>query len=301
MELVWNRLHIFPIEILLDKCDLLHSWDYIQPPTRKAKIVTTIHDLTPLKFPQYQHPSTIRAYKRGLRWVKKEAAAVIADSKSTKNDIVNILKIPKKKVHVVYLAAPEEYHNFRKMPENTRNAAIRDIKEKYGIQGEYILCVGTQEPRKNLQRTIQSYAILKMEQQLVVSGRFGWGERIKPVPGVKLIGLVEKKDLPALYAGASLFLYPSLYEGFGLPVLEAMAAGCPVLTSDRGSLAEIAGDAAATVNPESTEAIASGIRVALERSEELRSKGILQSEKFSWDETAKQTLAVYKKVEVSGK
>lgn len=296
MEILWNRLHILPVEILIGKCDIVHTWDYIQPPTKKAKIVTTIHDLTPLKFPQHHLPTTRAAYKAGLRWVRKEAQAIIADSQSTKDDIIKLLGVAKNKVHVVYLAAPDEYHEFRKRLENTRNSAVREVKEKYGIKGEYLLIVGTSEPRKNIQRSIEAYAILKMEQELVIAGRFGWGEKIKPVTGVKPIGFVEKKDLPALYAGASLFLYPSLYEGFGLPVLEAMAVGCPVLTSDRGSLAEIVGDAATTVNPESAEAIAFGIRVALERSEELRVKGITQSEKFSWDETARQTLAVYGKV-----
>ncbi|OGY18471.1 MAG: hypothetical protein A2900_03585 [Candidatus Chisholmbacteria bacterium RIFCSPLOWO2_01_FULL_50_28] len=293
MELLWNMLHILPVETLTGSCDIVHTWDYIQPPTKKAKIVTTIHDLTPLKFPKQHLPATRAAYKAGLRWVKKEAAAVIADSVATKQDIVEILNIPEKKVVVVYLAAPPEFSEFRKAMENTRNTTVREVKEKYGIQKEYLLSVGTHEPRKNIQRTIEAYSILQLDQELVIAGRFGWGEKITPVPGVKPIGFVENKDLPALYAGASLFLYPSLYEGFGLPVLEAMAVGCPVLTSDRGSLAEIAGSAAATVNPESAEAIAFGIRVALERSEELRAKGIAQAEKFSWDETARQTLKVY--------
>lgn len=296
MEILWNRLHILPVEILTGDCDVVHTWDYIQPPTRKAKIVTTIHDLTPLKFPEHHHPATRAAYQAGLRWVKKDASAIIADSQSTKDDIIKLLGVSKKKVHVVYLAAPDEYHEFRKRLENTRNTAVREVKEKYGIRGEYLLIVGAHEPRKNIQRVIEAYGILKMDQEFVIAGRFGWGEKVRPLAGVKLVGFVEGKDLPALYAGASLFMYPSLYEGFGLPVLEAMAVGCPVVTSDRGSLAEIVGDAAVAVNPESVEAIASGIRVALERSDELRAKGIAQAEKFSWDETARQTLAVYGKV-----
>lgn len=295
-ELVWNKLHVFPIEKLIGKCDLLHAWDYIQPPTEKAKLVTTIHDLTPLKFPKHQHPRTLSAYKSGLRWVEKQAAAVIADSYSTKEDIVKLLKIPEKKVHVVYLAAPQEFHAFRAQHENTQDMSIDQVKRKYGIEGEYILSVGTQEPRKNLNRTIKAYELLQMDKPLVIAGRFGWGRRLRPVKGVKLVGFVGKSDLPAFYAGASCFVYPSLYEGFGLPVLEAMAVGCPVVTSDRGSLREIAGEAAVEVNPESIEAIAFGIRVALERGEELREKGIAQAQKYTWEATARKTLEVYEKI-----
>lgn len=114
--------------------------------------------------------------------------------------------------------------------------------------------------------------------------------------GVRLLGFVPDEDLPALYAGASCFLYPSLYEGFGLPVLEAMAVGCPVLTSDRGSLKEVAGEAAVEVNPESVEAIAFGIKVALEKKSELSAKGIIQAQRFSWEQTAARTMTVYESV-----
>jgi glycosyltransferase involved in cell wall biosynthesis len=292
-EILWNRLHVLPVESLIGEFDLLHAWDYIHPPTQKAKIITTIHDLTPIKFPEHQHPRTIAAYKSGLNWVKKEATAIIADSHSTKQDIVDILKISEKKVHVVYLAAPRQFSNFRTIVENTRNMAIDRARKKFEIEGDYLLSVGTQEPRKNLQNTIKAYEALNIDQPLVIIGRFGWGQKIKPSKGVKLLGFVPDEDLPPLYAAASCFIYPSLYEGFGLPVLEAMAIGCPVVTSDRGSLKEVAGDAAILVNPESVEAIAFGIKVALERAQELSEKGIAQARKFSWEQTAAETMKVY--------
>lgn len=295
-EFIWNKLHIFPIERLIGKCDILHAWDYIQPPTQKAKIVTTIHDLTPLKFPEHQHPRTLAAYKQGLRWVKEEAAVVITDSYSTKQDVIELLKIPEEKIQVIYLAAPQDFHEFRRRHENTRDLSIDLVKRKYGIEGEYILSVGTQEPRKNLERTIMAFKALGLEKSLVIAGPYGWGKKVQPVKGVKVLGFLPSFDLPPLYAGASCFVYPSLYEGFGLPVLEALAVGCPVVTSDRGSLKEVGGGAAVEVNPESVEAIAFGIKVALERGKELSEKGIIQAQKFSWEETARQTLEVYEKV-----
>lgn len=292
-ELIWNKLHIFPVERLIGKCDVLHSWDYIQPPTQKAKIVTTIHDLTPLKFPEQQHPRTLTAYKQGLNWVKKEAAAVITDSYSTRQDIIELLQIPEEKIQVVYLAAPRDFHEFRSRHENTRDLSIDLVKRKYGIEGGYILSLGTQEPRKNLERSIRAHEALGTEMTLVIAGRYGWGKKVEPAPGVKVLDFVPTSDIPALYAGASCFVYPSLYEGFGLPVLEAMAVGCPVVTSDRGSLSEVAGEAAIKVNPESVEAIAFGIRTALQRGAELREKGIEQAQRFSWENTAAMTMGIY--------
>ena len=296
MDIVWNRLHVFPVERLIGDCDLLHSWDYIQPPTRKAKIVTTIHDLTPMLFPKHHLPKTVSVYKAGLKWVEREAEAVIADSLATKADLLKLTKIPEDNIHVIYLAAADAFQEFRLRQANTKDVSIEQVRNKYGIKGDYSLSVGTLEPRKNVERSVQAFKIASADQTLVVAGHSGWGRDIKPAPGVLMIGYVPDADLPPLYAGASCFLYPSLYEGFGLPVLEAMAVGTPVVTSDRGSLKEIAGDAAVTVNPESVEAIAFGINVALKRRDELSQKGIKQAQQFSWELTAAQTLEVYEKI-----
>lgn len=295
-NLIWNRLHVLKIERLIGPIDVFHAWDYIQPPTQKAKLVTTIHDLTPILFPKQHHPRTVSAYQAGINWVKKQANAVIADSIATKEDIINLLKIPEENIHVIYLAASRVFHEFREKHANTRDMSIEQVKKKYAIAGEYILCVGTQEPRKNLERAVKAYEALGTEQQLIIVGRFGWGRKIRPVRGVKILGYVPGVDLPPLYAGASCFLYPSLYEGFGLPLLEAMAVGTPVVTSDRGSIKEVAGNVAVTVNPESVEAIAFGINVALKRGKELSQKGVLHSQTFSWERTALQTLEVYEKI-----
>lgn len=296
MELIWNKYHIWSVESLIGDCDVYHSWDYIQPPTKKAKIVTTIHDLTPLKFPEYQHPRTIAAYKQGLKWVKKEASAVITDSLSTKKDIIEMLKIPEDKIYVIYLAVPDEFHQFRERFDELGKTSIARIKQAYGIEGDYLLYVGTQEPRKNLERVIKAFELIKSDTTLVIAGNFGWGKKMQSTKGVKAIGYVDKQDLPALYAGASCFIYPSLYEGFGLPVLEAMAVGCPVVTSYKGSLAEIADDAAVLVNPEKVDAIAFGIEAALNNRKTLIINGLDRVKKFSWDKSARETMEVYERV-----
>lgn len=293
MELIWNKWHLFPVESFIGACDLVHSWDFIQPPTKKARIVTTIHDLTPLIYPSHQHPRTVKAYKQGLKWVKKNSAMIIADSLSTKKDIMEILKIPERKIQVIYLGVSDIYHDFRSKMNQDGGSMIKRVKEKYEIKRDYLLFVGTQEPRKNLKKVVEAYDAFSSDFDMVIAGNIGWGRKTPQVSGVKLIGYVSEKDLPALYAGASCFIYPSLYEGFGLPVLEAMAVGCPVVTSDRGSLSEVAGDAAVLVNPEKTDAIAFGIESAINNSKILKDKGIKQAQKFSWDQTAQQTLAVY--------
>jgi glycosyltransferase involved in cell wall biosynthesis len=297
MEIIWNKMHILPVELLVGDCQVIHTWDYIQAPTKNAAVVTTIHDLTPIKFPSYQHPRTISSYKSGLHWIEREKSTVITDSESTKNDILSNSKIPKDRIHVIYLAAGEEFKNFRTKKENIKKSSLEKVKEKYDIQSEYLLSVGTQEPRKNLRRIIEAFRTLNSNYSLVIAGKYGWGETIKPARGVKSVSYVSEKDLPPLYAGATCLIYPSLYEGFGLPVVEAMAIGCPVVTSDRGSLKEIAGDAAVIVNPEDVSSIASGVKSAIRNRDQLVNKGLAQANKFSWEKTASQTLEVYESLE----
>lgn len=296
MGLLWNNLHKFPVETLVGDCDIVHSWDYIQPPTKRAKIVTTIHDLTPIKFPALQHRKTISAYKAGLRWVKKEAVAIVTDSESTKKDIEDLLKIPNGKIHVIYLAASKKFHEFQHRNESRNGILLQQVLNKYDIKGNYILSVGTREPRKNIKRVIEAHQKMDLQHKLVIVGKYGWGSEHKTSEKVKILGFVPNRDLPALYLGASCMVYPSLYEGFGLPVLEAMAVGCPVVTSKRGSLKEITEDAAIHVDPESVQSIAFGINTALMSASKLSQNGKTQAKKFSWEKTARETIKVYESV-----
>ncbi len=295
MEILWNKLHVVPVEVFTGDLDVFHAWDYLQPPVRKAKVVTTIHDLTTIKFPLYHHESTVEAQNSRLRWVRREADIILADSLATKRDIVDLLGIPENKVKVVYLAAGEQFKKFKDQSEKLKVAEIERIRKKYGIDGEYFISVGTLEPRKNLKRVIEAFGQLStINHQLVIVGRAGWGENLPQANNVKLLGLVMDEDLPGLYAGAAGLIYPSLYEGFGLPVLEAMTVGCPVLTSDRGSLEEIAGKAAVLVDPENLESIVWGIESLIKDREKLIVRGLKRAKNFSWKKTAAETLSIYK-------
>jgi len=298
MEILWNKLHVIPVETFTGDLDVFHAWDYLQPPVRKAKIVTTIHDLTTIKFPLYHHKSTVEAQTHRLRWVRREADIVLADSLATKKDIIELLGIPEEKIKVVYLAAGEQFREFRVQSSGFRETEIGSIKKKYGIDGEYFISVGTLEPRKNLRRVIEAFSGVRSQEfgirNLVVVGKSGWGENLPKANNVNFLGLVEDDDLPGLYAGSAGLIYPSLYEGFGLPVLEAMTVGCPVLTSDRGSLEEVAGKAAVLVDPENIESIVWGIESLRKDREKLIAKGLKRSENFSWEKTVAETLSIYK-------
>lgn len=263
-ETVWNRLHKLPVEQLIGQVDVFHAWDWQQPPKRTAKMVTTIHDLTVLKFPHHQHPKTVAVHLRRLRWVIQEADAIIADSQATKNDISAFLHIPEDKIHVVYLAAGNQFN-----PPTSQE--IVKIRQKYNLPTEFVLTANLSDPRKNAQLVIKA----------------------SPLPVFSLTGTIPTPDLPALYAAASAFVFPSLYEGFGLPILEAMSVGCPVVTSNRGSLKEIAGEAAILVDPENVASITSGIKVAISKRQALIKQGFQQAQKFSWENTAKQTMEIY--------
>lgn len=288
-EVVWNKFHALPIDRLVKNLDLFHAWDWQQPPKGKLKIITTIHDLTPLKFSSSHHQKTITVQKRRLNHVVAEADAIICDSNATRDDVIKLLKLDPQKLHTVYLAAGSE---FSPIP----NRQVQQIQQKYKLN-KYILSVGTQEPRKNLKNTIKAFEILnEPDYTLVIAGKFGWGEKAKPQANIKVLGFVPQSDLPALFAGAQCFVYPSLYEGFGLPVLEAMSCGCPVVTSDKGSLKEIAENAAILVNPQKPQSIAAAIKTAISSSEQLTKLGFKQAQKFSWEKTARATLKVYKDI-----
>ena len=300
MEFLWNDLHIMPVERLTGPLDVFHAWDYLQPPVSKAKIVTTVHDLTTLKFPMYHHPSTVDAQKHRLRWVKKDARLVIADSLATKQDLIELLGFSEDQIVVIYLAAGKQFSEFRRRSQAFREEDIVRVKTYFGLEGRYILSLGTIEPRKNLKRVIDAFALFRERNTdidtLVIAGQVGWGEELLPEEKVKIIGKIPPSDLPALYAGAEALVYASLYEGFGLPVLEAMAMGCPVVVSDRGSLKEVAGNAAVLVDPEDIDSIAFGIETALTHRTRLIGKGLKHESKFSWQKTARETLGVYRQV-----
>ncbi len=293
LHILWNQLHVFPVEKLTGSIDIFHSSDWTQPPTL-AKKITTIHDLTTLRCPESQHPQIIKIQKARLNQVKKEADLILCDSLSTKKDVVKLLKIPSKKIKVVYLAVDKIFK-----PEKDKNK-IKKTRQKYKIPGDYILSVATREPRKNLKSTIEAFLKLKPKNlKLVLVGKYGWGKDIHSQKNILKIGFVPKEDLPLLYSGAKVFVYPSLYEGFGLPVLESLSCGCPVVTSNLSSLPEITSKAAILVNPQNTKEISKAIYTILYNTKlaaEFTEKGLKQAKKFSWKKTATETLKAYEEL-----
>lgn len=297
---IWNKLHLINIESIIGKIDIFHSSDWLQPPTA-AKKVTTVHDLIIYKFPEVSHPYIVETQTKRMFWVKRECDKILADSLATKNDLINVLHFAEGKIDVVYPGIDEIF-------KPVSSEEKKRIKQRYDLFDDYILTVGTVEPRKNLATVLQAFerflrhpliSTKKILPQLVIVGKSGWGEKIKDTKYIKSLGFVKKEDLPGLYSAATFFVYPSIYEGFGLPVLEAMACSTPVIVSDRGSLKEVAADSALFVDYQSAEDI--GIKMTqLYIDDNLRlnytEKGKKNTARFNWIKTAKEVKAVYEKI-----
>lgn len=297
LDILWNKFHIVPIETFVGKVDVFHCSDWTQPPSKRAKLVTTIHDLSFLRWPETAHPKVLAAQKRRLKWVEKEADAVIAVSQATKDEIVELTDIPEDKITVIYEAIPADAEIFASRYSKL-TPSVRDIKKPY------ILASGSQAPRKNIKKLLKAFSIVRLSNgsivkntKLVITGRYELQEKLPK--GVITTGFLEREDLLALMNQAEAFVYPSLYEGFGLPILEAFALETPVVTSNCSSMKEIAGNAAVLVEPKAVESIAEGIKKVLEDKDlqkKLIKMGKNRLDDFSWEKTASQTLEVYKQV-----
>ncbi len=285
-DFIWNKLHIINIERLIGDTDVFHSSDWSQPPTRSFK-VTTIHDLVPLKYPKLSHPRIVSVHKARIKWILKEVDRIIVPSKATLEDSVKI-GMDIEKIRVIPEAVDPIFKPAKKVD-------IERLKRKYRISGNYLLSVGV-SPRKNTDRIIESYGKIKAEasMKLVLVGN-----KYVDLPderGVIYLGHVPQSELPILYSGAEAFVYPSLYEGFGLPILEAFLCRTPVVTSNLGSMKEVAGKSAVLVDPYNIESITEGVRYAIANKNDFIKKGLIQAKRFSWKETAEKTLKVYQEV-----
>jgi glycosyltransferase involved in cell wall biosynthesis len=297
---IWNDYHVINVETLIGKIDVFHSSDWIQPPSF-AKKVTTIHDMVVYKYPELSHPLIVATHKKRLVHVKNECDAVITDSEASKEDLINILKFDERKIEVISPGISGQF-----IPATNEEKTI--LQRKYSLNNDYVLAVGTIEPRKNLKSVISAYekftrhsliSSRKKGMDLVIAGNSGWESDLKNNEHIRFLGFVPDIDMRALYSAADLFVYPSFYEGFGFPVLEAMACGCPVITSDRGSLKEVAKDAALLVDPYSTDDLSHKmvqLIIDLKLKSEMIKKGLINVEKYTWEKTAKKTLSVYKKI-----
>jgi glycosyltransferase involved in cell wall biosynthesis len=280
---------------LLGELDLVHATSAAVPPARGRPLVATVHDVAFRRFPE-AYPAGGRRFHERATWIAvREAARVLVPSAATARDLADLYGLEPARVTVTPLGADPP-------PEPLDPAPARRLLRRLGVPGPFLLAVGTLEPRKNLARLVAAFAEAAAElheHHLVVVGPAGWGRALPsgPPARVALAGAVDEATLHGLYAAADGLAYPSLYEGFGLPVLEAMAHGTPVLTSDRSSLPELAGDAALLVDPTDTSAIAKGL-VELVGDRELRERlataGPRRAAAFTWPATAAVTWAAYR-------
>lgn len=263
-------------------------------------VVISIMDLSYIHFPQMFKKSDLFQLKNWTSYSVKKAKKILTISRTSKNDIIKEYEIEPRRVVITYPGV-----KMKNPKPKAQNPKL--LRDKYGIRGEYILFVGTLQPRKNLVRLIEAFSKITPEVKLVIVGKKGWlYEEILAAPKkfgvedrVKFLDFVAEEDLPILYQNALCFVLPSLYEGFGLPILEAMANGCPVVTSNVSSLPEAGGEGALYVNPEDVDDITQKIKLILEDKklrEELVEKGYKQVKKFSWEKTARETLKVLEEV-----
>jgi glycosyltransferase involved in cell wall biosynthesis len=292
-------------ELRRNPVDVLHV-QFTAPPFSPCPVVVSIHDLSFEHLPETFKWRSRKQLRITVRRSAREASQVIALSEYARKDIISTYHVSPDKISAIPLAAPAHFRPIRNEEE------LQRVRQTYGIEGEYMLSVGTIQPRKNLSRLVAAYSRLRWANpevklpKLVLAGKCAWlyDETLRTIKELKITdsvimtGYVPETDLPALYSGALCFIYPSYFEGFGLPPLEAMKCGAPVIVGDRTSLPEVVGNAALLVDPFDVEALAKAIETVMGDSNlraELSVKGLARAKLFDWRETARQTLAVYKK------
>jgi glycosyltransferase involved in cell wall biosynthesis len=300
---LWYRLRFpIPVQVFTGRLDLFHSPDFVLPPiSGDISTLLTVHDLSFIHFPHAFPPTLVDYLNRVVPWSVARATHILADSNSTKMDLEQYWAVPQEKITVLYSGVSEEYLPVK---DPVRLAQVRDI---YDLgKSPYLLSVGTVQPRKNFQMLVKAFAPIarRHPHNLFIAGGKGWLEdemmaeasRQGVADRVRFLGFVADENLPALYSGSSLFLFPSLYEGFGLPVLEAMACGVPTIISNSSSLPEVGGDAALQLGPELPEAWSEGMDQVLSDevlADSLTEAGFIQVQRFNWTMAARKLLAVY--------
>ena len=271
-------LGALPAKARLDRVDVLHCPTQRAPVRSPVPLVVTFHDLAVLRHPKTFNRWTRRYSRRALPRVARAATRLIAVSEFTKRELLELLDVPDEKVRVVPNAVGKPF-----------------TAEGEAAEGDYVLAVSTLEPRKNLPRLVEGYERAGLNGvPLLVAGAAGWGDVRVGGDNVRWLGAVGDEELARLYRGARCVAYVSLYEGFGLPVLEAMACGTPVVAARTGALEEVSGNAAVLVDPLDPDAIAAGFNEAIDRTEELRERGLERAQAFDWHGVARETVAVYR-------
>ena len=292
----------FPVELRRHPADLLHV-QFTAPPFAPCPVVATIHDLSFEHLPETFNRRSWMQLRLTVRRTARTAAHIITPSEFSRRDLIETYNVAPERVSVTLAAAAPHFRPAA--PE-----AVAEAQRRYGIDRDYVLAVGSIQPRKNLVRLVRAYSDLRRRRshdklpQLVLVGKRAWlyGETLRAVeqsgvaPDVIFTGYVPERDLPALYSGALCFVYPSYFEGFGLPALEAMQCGAAVVAGDRTSLPEVVGDAGLLVDPFDEDAIGAAVSSLIDDGElraRLGARGRERAALFSWTETARQTLRVY--------
>lgn len=296
-----NYLGAGVLDACIGETDIFHCSNQVRHAPRRARLTATIHDLTCWKMPELHTPANVRADQNFAERILQRADGLIAVSEATRQDAIEELGIDEDRIVTIHSGVDEAF--FRVPVEDVLAA-----KDYFGLLKPYVLYIGTIEPRKNIERLLDAWLRLPAdvleEHELVIAGPTGWApETVKRleagVPGVRRLGYVEEAALAPLTAGALVFAYPSLYEGFGFPVAQAMAAGVPVLTSNISALPEITGDAAELVDPLSVSEIAGGLKRLLlspAMRESLAVDGKDRAQRYRWQKTAQRSLTFFRKV-----
>lgn len=299
----WEWLRAPKVDGLLGGVDIYHATNYFLPPVRRAKRVLTIHDLAFLAVPELCSPRIVGPFSTAVHKYAPHADRIMAYSESTRRDIVRFLDLPAERVSVAPMAVDEA---FQPVPREDARALLA---REYGIDGPYLLFVSTIEPRKNVVGLLQAFeqVLDDIPHHLVMIGSIGWNAEdavaLMESPRLKerIIrpGFVPHMALPPFYCAADAFVFPTHYEGFGLPLLEALTCGCPVVSAANSSVPEVVGDAALLSDSRDTATVAANIRRIVGEEalrDDLRAKGYEQAKRFSWDECARVTLDAYREV-----
>lgn len=294
--LLWQKINWPKIENLVGPVNIYHSFNWYLPPVENCKVVATVFDMTPILFPEYHLKKTIQLDKVRFNRIKQSADLVITISQNSKKDFLKF--DPQKKVEVIYPAVSDIILKKINEEENKR------ILKKYNLNLGFLLSVGTLEPRKNIIFLIRAYLKSKIKEKLVLVGKWGWergelSELINKNKGrIITTGYIDEEDLAILYKEARCFIYPSLYEGFGLPVLEAMQSGTPVISSNTSSLPEVGGRAVLYMNPNNLDSLISALRRIKDQElrVNLKELGFKQARKFSWKESAMKLNLLYQQI-----
>ena len=290
MTYLWNDLHTFSIDTLIPDLDWFITSDWTEPPT-KAKKATIVHDLAFKRFPETIDTTIMTVMQKKLDLVRKESSLIFSDSQATKTDLIEFYHLDQNKIIVNFPGVSQP------APSTVDLVALQ---KKYGFSKPYLLTVGKLEPRKNLNRLFEAFSDLNSSDiELVVVGQKGWGEIPEPVPGIHMAGFVPEEDLTALYQHSLGLVFPSLWEGFGYPAVEAMQLGIPTALSGRSSLAELGNGRSILFDPETVD----GIRAAIQQlitdepyRQELIQKGLEFTHSLTWEMYLQQCVHALEKV-----